>query len=86
MECDYTHLNHNLLMSKIIMTIKGMIIKGVYCNTTSIMINSMIHLGTYFYVNNFPIDTNESPLIFGMFTTLLFNTSLVYANYNANQH
>ncbi len=52
------------------MTIEGMIIKWVYCNTTSIMINSTIHLGTYFNISNFPIDTNESPLIFGMFTTL----------------
>jgi hypothetical protein len=84
MKRDYTHLNHNLLMSKKTMSIKGMNIKGVYCNTTSIMINSMIHLGIYFNINNFPIDTNESPLIFGMFTT--FNTSLVCANYNVSQH
>jgi hypothetical protein len=37
MECEYTHLNHNSLVSpnKKMMT-KGVIIKGVYC---SIMLN-----------------------------------------------
>jgi hypothetical protein len=33
MECDYTHLNQNLLVSQKKMVIKGMIIKGVYCNS-----------------------------------------------------
>jgi hypothetical protein len=31
MECDYTYLNHNLLMSQKKVITKGMIIKGVYC-------------------------------------------------------
>jgi hypothetical protein len=33
MECDYIHLNHNLLVSPKKWAIKGMIIKGVYCKT-----------------------------------------------------
>jgi hypothetical protein len=33
MECDYTHLHHNLLVSQKKMATKGMIIKGVYCKT-----------------------------------------------------
>jgi hypothetical protein len=31
MECDYTHLNHNLLVSQKKVVTKGVIIKGVYC-------------------------------------------------------
>ncbi len=31
MECDYTHLNHNLLLSQKKVVTKGVIIKGVYC-------------------------------------------------------
>jgi hypothetical protein len=30
MKCDYTHLNHNLLVSLKNVVIKGLIIKGVY--------------------------------------------------------
>jgi hypothetical protein len=31
MECDYTYLNHNSLMSQKKVITKGVIIKGVYC-------------------------------------------------------
>jgi hypothetical protein len=38
MECDYTCLNYNLLMSQKKMVTKDMIIKGVYCIWTSSII------------------------------------------------
>jgi hypothetical protein len=36
MECDYTHLNRNSLVSQKKVVTKGMIIKGVYCAITNL--------------------------------------------------
>ncbi len=50
MKCDYTHLNHNLLVSQKKVITKGVIIKGVYCilndiNKKSLKTQYILNLG-----------------------------------------
>jgi hypothetical protein len=51
MECDYTHLNHNSLVSpKIKLVTKDVIIKGVYCGAKLIILAWELKLNRNFFL------------------------------------